>query len=71
MVKDDSDSESGNTLPPHGLLVLISSKGSVYAPFHRQDSTFHGLCYTSRGGLAGTRNISSHHVWNGMNYIPR
>ena len=23
----------------------------------RQDSTYHGLCYTSRGALAGTRNI--------------
>ena len=28
MVKDHSDSEKGNTLPPHGLLFLISSKGS-------------------------------------------
>ena len=23
---------------------------------HRQDNTYHGLCYTSRGALAGTRN---------------
>ena len=28
MVKDHSDSEKGNTLPPHGLLFPISSKGS-------------------------------------------
>ena len=28
MVKDHSDSESGNPLPPHGLLFQISSKGS-------------------------------------------
>ena len=28
MVKDYSDSEKGNLLPPHGLLFLISSKGS-------------------------------------------
>ena len=28
MVKDHSDSERGNTLPPHGLLFPISSKGS-------------------------------------------
>ena len=27
----------------------------LYAPSHRQDSTYHGLCYTSRGALAGTR----------------
>ena len=28
----------------------------LYAPSHRHDSTYHGLCYTSRGSLAGTRN---------------
>ena len=28
MVKDHSDSERGNSLPPHGLLLPISSKGS-------------------------------------------
>ena len=28
MVKDHSDSERGNLLPPHGLLFLINSKGS-------------------------------------------
>ena len=28
MVKDHSDSERVNLLPPHGLLFLISSKGS-------------------------------------------
>ena len=29
-VKDDSDSERGNPLPPHGLLFPISSKGFFY-----------------------------------------
>ena len=29
MVKDHSDSERGNLLPSHGLLFLISSKGSL------------------------------------------
>ena len=28
MVKDHSDSEGGNPLPPHGLLFTINSKGS-------------------------------------------
>ena len=28
MVEDDSDSETGNPLPPHGIHFLISSKGS-------------------------------------------
>ena len=57
MVKDHSDSEKGNPLPPHRLLLSINSKG-LYAPSHRQDNTYHGLCYTSRGALAGTRNSS-------------
>ena len=48
MVKDHSDSERGNPLPPHGLLFPIS----------RQDSTYHNLCYTSRVTLAGTINSS-------------
>ena len=30
----------------------------LYAPSHRQDNTYHGFCYTSRGALAGTRNSS-------------
>ena len=58
MVEDHSDSEGGNPLPPHRILLLINSKGSLYAPSHRQDSTYHGVCYTSRGALAGTRNSS-------------
>ena len=59
MVKDHSHSEKGNPLPPHGLLFPISSKGSFkYAPSHRQNSTYHGLCYTSCGALAGMRNSS-------------
>ena len=57
MVKDHSDSEKGNLLPPHRLLLLINSKGSFICT-HRQDNTYHGLCYTSRGALAGTRNSS-------------
>ena len=54
MVKDHSNSERGNPLPPHGLLFTFSSKVVfLYAPSHRQDSTYHGHCYTSRGVLAG------------------
>ena len=32
MVKDHSDSEKGNPLPPHGLLLSINSKGSFICP---------------------------------------
>ena len=58
MVRDHSDSEKGNLLPPHRLLFLITARVLLYAPSHRQDSTYHDLCYTSHGALAGTRNSS-------------
>ena len=32
----------GNSLPPHRLLFSISSKGCLYALFHRHNSTYHG-----------------------------
>ena len=51
MVKDHSDSERGNPLPPHGLLFLISSKGSFICII-----PYHSLCYSSHGAQAGTRN---------------
>ena len=55
MVKDHSDSEKGNLLPPHGLLFLISSKGSFICII--PDRIAH-TSYTSSGVLAGTRNSS-------------
>ena len=58
MVKNHSDSEKGNPLPPHRLLFPLIARVILYAPSHRQDSTYHGLCYTSRGAQAGTRNSS-------------
>ena len=58
MVKDHSDSEKENPLPPHRLLLSINSKGSFICTPHRQNNTYHSLCYTSRGALAGTRNSS-------------
>ena len=58
MVKDHSDSEKGNPLSPHRLLLSLTARVLLYAPSHRQDNTHHGLCYTSRGALAGTRNSS-------------
>ena len=55
--EDHSDNERGNPLSPlDGLLFPISSKGFCYAPSHTHDSTYHSLCYTSRGALAGMRN---------------
>ena len=46
-----------------GYSFRLAARVILYAPFHRQDSTYHGLCYTSREALAGTRNssIGPHH----------
>ena len=41
-----------------GYSFRLTARVLLYAPPHRQDSTYHGICYTSRGSLAGTRNSS-------------
>ena len=41
-----------------GKSYRLTARILLYAPSHRQDNTYHGLCYTSRGTLAGTRNSS-------------
>ena len=58
MVKDHSDSEKGNPLPHIGYSYRLTARVLLYAPSHRQDSTYHSLCYTSHGALAGMRNSS-------------
>ena len=52
IVTDHSNSEKGN--PPH--YFQLTARVLLYAPSHTQDNTYHSLCYTSRGALAGTRN---------------
>ena len=49
IVTDHSDSDKGNPLLPYRLLLSINSKVLLYAPSHKQDNTYHGLCYTSHG----------------------
>ena len=41
-----------------GYSFRLTARVRLYAPSHRQDSTYHGLCYTSCGALAATRNSS-------------
>ena len=41
-----------------GYSFRLTARVIFYAPSNRQDSTYHGLCYTSRGALAGKRNSS-------------
>ena len=63
-IKDHLDSKRGNPLPPlHELLFPISSKGTFYAPSHRQDSTYHGHCYTRCGAVSGMRNNLDSPPW--------
>ena len=59
MVNNHSDSENGNPLSPlYGLLFPISKRVLLNAPSNRPVITYHGLYYTSREALAGTRNSS-------------
>ena len=41
-----------------GYSFRLAARILLYASSHRQDSTNHGLCYTSHGALTGTRNSS-------------
>ena len=41
-----------------GYYYRLTATVLLYAPSHRQDNAYHGLYYTSRGALAGTRNSS-------------
>ena len=36
-----------------GYSFRLTARVLLYAPLHRQDNTYHGLCYTSRGALVG------------------
>ena len=41
-----------------GYSYRLTARVLLYAPSHRLDNTYHSLCYTSCGALAGTRNSS-------------
>ena len=44
-----------------GYFFRLTARVLSYAPSHIHDSTYHGLCCTSRGALAGTSkpNVSN------------
>ena len=64
MVEDHSDSEREETRCRHmGYSFRLAARVLLYASSHRQDNTYHCLCYTSRGTLAGTRNSSMGPPW--------
>ena len=41
-----------------GYFFRLTARVLLYASSHRQDNTYHGPCYTSRGALSGTINSS-------------
>ena len=41
-----------------GYSFQLTARVILYAPSHREDSTHHSFCYTSRGALAGMKNNS-------------
>ena len=57
MVKDHSVRRE-ETCCHMGYSFRITARVLLYASSHRQDNTYHSLCYTSRGALAETRNSS-------------
>ena len=64
MVKDHSDSER-KPLLRHSYSFRLAARVLLYASSHRQDNTYHSLCYTSRGALAGGRNTEERIRWTG------
>ena len=59
MVKDHSDSERETCCHHMGYSFRLGARVLLYASSHRQDNTYHSLCYTSCGALVGTRNGST------------
>ena len=53
-----------------GYSYRLTARVLLYAPSHRQNNTYHGLCYTSRGTLAGTRNSSMGPLHEGSIWRP-
>ena len=53
-----------------GYSYRLTARVLLYAPSHRQDNTYHCLCYTSRGALAGTRNSSMGPTHEGLIWRP-
>ena len=64
MVQNHSDSEREETHCRHmGYSFRLAARVLLYAPSHRQDSTYHSLCYKSRGVLGETRYSSMGPPW--------
>ena len=54
-----------------GYSYRLTARVLLYAPSHRLDSTYHCLCYTSHGALAGMREwIRDNINWHWWYHIP-
>ena len=59
MVKDHSDSEREETRCRHvGYVFRLAARVHLHALSYRHDSSYHGVCYITRGALDGMRNSS-------------
>ena len=56
MVKDHTKAREETRCCHMGYSFRLAARVLLYASSHRQDNTYHGLCNTSRGALAGMRN---------------
>ena len=63
MVEERSDSERGNLLCHIGYFFRLAARVLLYASSHRQNNTYHGLCYTSCWALGGISNSSMGPPW--------
>ena len=56
MVKDHTKAREETRCCHMGYSFRLAARVLLYASSHRQDNTYHSLCNTSCGALAGTRN---------------
>ena len=49
-----------------GYSFRLAARDLLYAPSHKQDSTYHGLDYTSRGALAGMKIVFFKGITRGL-----
>ena len=63
MVKDHSDRQEETCCRHIGYSFRLAARVLLYASSHRQDNTYHSLCYISCGALAGMRNSSMGSQW--------
>ena len=63
MVEDHSITREETCCHHMGCSFQLAARVLLYASSHRLNNTYHSLCYTSRGALAGTRNSSMGPPW--------